>query len=101
MALDVDRTLLYERIDGRVEKMVEAGLVEEVSGLLEAGFRDGLTARQAIGYKEIVSYLDGDMSLDEAVAQIKQATRRGYVAIPKSYGYMPTRALLIHLYDVR
>ena len=68
--------LLYERIDGRVEKMVEAGLVEEVSGLLEAGFRDGLTARQAIGYKEIVSYLDGDMSLDEAVAQIKQATRR-------------------------
>ena len=76
MALDVDRTLLYERIDGRVEKMVEAGLVEEVSGLLEAGFRDGLTARQAIGYKEIVSYLDGDMSLDEAVAQIKQATRR-------------------------
>lgn len=76
MALDVDRALLYERIDGRVEKMVEAGLVEEVSGLLEAGFRDGLTARQAIGYKEIVSYLDGDMSLDEAVAQIKQATRR-------------------------
>ncbi len=38
MALDVDRALLYERIDGRVEKMVEAGLVEEVSGLLEAGF---------------------------------------------------------------
>ena len=39
MALDVDRALLYERIDGRVEKMVEAGLVEEVSGLLEAGLR--------------------------------------------------------------
>lgn len=76
LALDVDRRLLYERIDGRVDKMVDTGLVDEVRGLLDAGFRDGLTAAQAIGYKEIVAYLDGEVSLDEAIAQIKQASRR-------------------------
>ena len=76
LALDVDRQLLYARIDGRVDEMVDAGLVDEVKGLLDAGFREGLTAPQAIGYKEIVAYLDGEASLDEAIAQIKQATRR-------------------------
>ncbi len=76
LALDVDRQLLYARIDARVDEMVDAGLVNEVRGLLNAGFREGLTAPQAIGYKEIVAYLDGEMTLDEAIAQIKQATRR-------------------------
>lgn len=76
IALDVDRRLLYERIDGRVDVMLDAGLVDEVKALLDAGFRDGLTAPQAIGYKEIVAYLDGLCSLGEATGQIKQATRR-------------------------
>ncbi len=56
--------------------MVEAGLVDEVKGLLERGFREGVTAPQAIGYKEIVAALDGRISLEEAVEQIKLATRR-------------------------
>ena len=74
-ALDVDRELLYERIDKRVGEMIEHGLVEEVRGLLDSGFRSGITAPQAIGYKEIVSYIDGEITLDEACEQIRTSTR--------------------------
>ena len=56
--------------------MIESGLINEVSALLNSGFRSALTAPQAIGYKEIVSYLDGTINLDEAINQIKTATRR-------------------------
>lgn len=76
LALDVERQMLYERIDKRVDVMIESGLVDEVRHLLDEGFHDGLTAPQAIGYKEIVAYLEGDITFDEAIAQVKQATRR-------------------------
>lgn len=76
IGLSVDPAILNARIDARVDAMLEAGLVEEVKGLLEAGFREGITAPQAIGYKEIVSALDGDISLDEAIERIKIATHR-------------------------
>lgn len=76
IALSVDRALLYEKIDRRVDRMVDQGLVDEVRGLLSRGFRTGLTAPQAIGYKEIVAYLDGDMTLDGAVELIKRSSRR-------------------------
>lgn len=76
LALDVDRPLLYERINERVDEMLEAGLVDEVRSLLDAGFREGITAPQAIGYKEIVEHLDGRCALEEASDAIKQATRR-------------------------
>ena len=69
---DVERV----RIDARVDAMVETGLVAEVEGLLDRGFREGVTAPQAIGYKEIVEALDGFISLDEAAERIKLATRR-------------------------
>lgn len=76
--LSIERPVpqLYERIDKRVDEMRSAGLIDEVRGLLEQGFRDGLTAPAAIGYKEIVAALDGECSMDDAFAQIKQATRR-------------------------
>lgn len=76
LGMEVDPTVLRARIDARVDAMVEAGLVDEVKGLLERGFREGVTAPQAIGYKEIVAALDGRISLEEAVEQIKLATRR-------------------------
>ena len=75
-ALMRDPVLLAERINVRVDRMIEMGLVQEVEALLDKGLRDALTAPQAIGYKEIVSYLDGDTTLDDAVEQIKTATRR-------------------------
>lgn len=71
-----DPKILADRINERVDKMVEQGLIEEVQTLLNSGFRSALTAPQAIGYKEIVSYLDGDITQDEAIEQIKTATRR-------------------------
>ena len=74
--LAVDPAILAARIDTRVDAMVKAGLVEEVRGLVNAGFREGVTAPQAIGYKEIVAALEGRCTLDEAIASIKQATRR-------------------------
>ncbi len=74
--LKVDRPVLYDRINRRVKAMVEEGLVDEVRGLLQGGFREGLCAPQAIGYKEIVAALEGKCSLEEAVAAIQQASRR-------------------------
>lgn len=76
IGLAVDPEVLAKRINARVDEFIELGLVDEVKGLLEAGFREGITAPQAIGYKEIVSYLDGICTLDEAVDAIKLATRR-------------------------
>ena len=74
--LQRDPEVLARRIDARVDAMMASGLVDEVKGLLSAGFREALTAPQAIGYKEIVAALDGVVSFDEAVVQIKTATRR-------------------------
>ncbi|MDO4498954.1 MAG: tRNA (adenosine(37)-N6)-dimethylallyltransferase MiaA [Coriobacteriaceae bacterium] len=76
IGLKVEPAILNARIDRRVDKMVAAGLVEEVRGLLSQGLREGLTAQYAIGYKEIVAYLDGECSLEEAIASIKISTHR-------------------------
>lgn len=76
IGLDVDPAILRKRIDERVDAMVEEGLVAEVEGLLAQGFREGLCAPQAIGYKEIVAALDGRMSLQEAIDAMKIATHR-------------------------
>ena len=76
VGLKVDPDVLRARIDRRVDAMVRDGLVDEVRGLLQAGFREGITAPQAIGYKEIVDVFDGRSTLDEAIAQIKVSTHR-------------------------
>ena len=76
IGLSVNPDALNTRIEARVDHMVEQGLVEEVKMLLSSGFREGITAPQAIGYKEIVNAIDGRISLSEAIDQIKQATRR-------------------------
>lgn len=74
--LAVAPDLLAKRIDRRVDNMVERGLADEVKRLLNAGFREGVCAPQAIGYKEVVRAFDGDCSFEEAVEDIKTATRR-------------------------
>lgn len=70
-----DRSLLYERINARVDKMFEAGLEEEARGLWLRGLENTPTASQAIGYKELFPYFKGLIGLDEAKERIKQATR--------------------------
>jgi len=72
----VNRDTLYRRIDRRVEDMLARGLVNEVRALLDSGVPATATAMQAIGYKELTSYLRGEGSLDAAVAAIQQASRR-------------------------
>lgn len=76
IGLCCQRELLGARIGKRVDTMREMGLEDEVSQLLDAGFRDGLTSQHAIGYKEIVDAFDGGRSIDQAYEDIKQATRR-------------------------
>lgn len=70
------REELYRRIDARVDAMMAAGLVEEVKALLDQGLRESTTAAQAIGYKEVVEYLDGNCGLEECVETIKLRSRR-------------------------
>lgn len=74
--IDVDKDILNKRINERVDHMRDAGLVSEVETLLDKGLRGALTSSQAIGYKEIVSALDGEITIDEAFELIKTATRR-------------------------
>ncbi len=72
-----NRALLYERINKRVEQMLAQGLLDETRGLLEKGvFNSNKTAAQAIGYKELIGYLQGNEELDVAVEGLKTATRR-------------------------
>ena len=73
--LTMDRSRLYARIDKRVDQMLSQGLVEEVSRLRTMGCCRGQTAMQGLGYKEILDYLDGKCSLDEAVYVLKRDTR--------------------------
>lgn len=75
LGLTCPRAELYKRIDDRLLKMISSGFVEEVQQLLEQGFSPELPTLSAIGYSEIVSYLQGEISLDEAIIVIKRRTR--------------------------
>lgn len=73
--LNMDRRLLYERIEKRVDKMLEQGLVDEVKRLRELGYQRSLVSMQGIGYKEIYAFLEGELSYEEAVLELKKNTR--------------------------
>lgn len=73
--INEDRKLLYENIDKRVDLMIKNGLVDEVQMLKERGLTINNISMQGLGYKEILSYLNGDISLDDAIYIIKRDTR--------------------------
>ncbi|MDR2903547.1 MAG: tRNA (adenosine(37)-N6)-dimethylallyltransferase MiaA [Clostridiales bacterium] len=73
--LSVERPLLYQRIEARVDEMLRTGLVDEVRGLLARGYARTLVSMQGIGYKEIVCYLENEIDFDTAVSELKKATR--------------------------
>lgn len=75
IVLKRDRQELYERINSRVDQMLDQGLVDEVQGLLDMGYGPGLVSMEAIGYKEIIKYLNGNWTYDLAVDKIKQHSR--------------------------
>lgn len=76
IGLTLPRAALYKRIDARIERMVESGLVEEVRRLAEQGYSWHAPAMTGVGYRQIGAYLRGECSLDQAVQDIKRATRR-------------------------
>lgn len=75
IGLTMDREKLYQRINLRVELMIEAGLVEEVRRLLDQGYDASLVSMQGLGYKELIPYLYGEITLEKAINDIKQRTR--------------------------
>ena len=76
MGLDMNREVLYDRINQRVDAMFEAGFVDEVKGLLERRYTPDLKSMQAIGYRHVVDYIQGRLSQDEALRTLKRDTRR-------------------------
>lgn len=73
--LTLNRADLYKKIDERTKKMFSAGLVEEVQKLLDSGISPTAQAMQGIGYKEVVEYLQGNLTLDETISKVSQSTR--------------------------
>ena len=74
--LSMDRELLDARVDLRVERMFQTGLVSEVEDLINKGLLEGKTARAALGYAQVISALSGEITMDEAISQTKLATRQ-------------------------
>ena len=70
------RPELYERVDARIQTMVAAGFIEEVQALLDAGYSPELPSLSAIGYRQIIQYLQGEIELDEAILLMKRITRQ-------------------------
>ena len=73
--LNQDRKILYDRIEKRIDIMIEEGLVNEVKELLAMGCTDDMVSMQGLGYKEIIPYLKGECSLEEAIYILKRDTR--------------------------
>ncbi len=76
IGLSMERKVLYERINQRVDEMLSNGLVDEVSSLIKKGYGKNLVSMRGIGYKEIIEYLEGNTDYEEAVNTLKQNTRR-------------------------
>lgn len=75
IGLNMDRERLYERINSRVDKMIELGLVDEVRSLLDKGLDKNSQSLKAIGYKEVISYLEGEIEYSEMIDLIKKNSR--------------------------
>lgn len=71
-----DRKVLYDRINKRVDQMIDQGLVEEVKGLLDEGLEENVQSLKAIGYREVIPYLEGQYSKEEMIELIKRNSRR-------------------------
>ena len=76
LVLNKDRQVLYKQIEKRIDMMLEAGLVDEVKHLKEMGCTKEMVSMQGLGYKEILAYLNGEWTLDEAIYLLKRDTRR-------------------------
>lgn len=76
IVLNRDRSILYDRINQRVDMMFDMGLLDEVKGLHQMGYTSQMQSMKGIGYKEVLEYFDGKMTLEESIDILKQGTRR-------------------------
>ncbi|MFH2012225.1 MAG: tRNA (adenosine(37)-N6)-dimethylallyltransferase MiaA [Pseudomonadota bacterium] len=76
IGLYIDRQNVYSRIEKRVDRMIDIGLVDEVKHLLEMGYTRDLNSMKGLGYKQIIGYLFGEYSLNEAISALKKDTKR-------------------------
>lgn len=76
IGLTMDRKMLYKRIEERVDKMINSGLVDEVKALLKKGYDENIISMTGVGYRQVIGYLRGDYNLEEAVRLIKRDTKR-------------------------
>ena len=76
IGLDINREILYDRINSRVDAMIDAGFIDEVKRLLDRGYSENLKPMQSIGYRHAVDYIKGRVSWDEALSTLKRDTRR-------------------------
>ncbi len=97
MGLTMPRAVLFERIDRRIESMLDSGLVAEVKNLLERGFPPDLPVFSAIGYRQIITHLQGSLSLTEAETEIKRATR---VLVRRQANWFKVNDPGIHWFDL-
>ncbi|MFC2006371.1 tRNA (adenosine(37)-N6)-dimethylallyltransferase MiaA [Chloroflexota bacterium] len=98
IGLTTDRTELYHRIDLRVDRMIEQGLVEEVRKLVAMGYNFNLPAMSSIGYKQIGMFLRGEMTLETATQQIKFETHR---FARQQYNWFRLKDKRIHWFDIQ
>jgi len=97
IGLTADRTELYRRIDSRVDRMMERGLVQEVQGLVNMGYGPALAAMSGIGYKQIIMALKGELTLPAATEQIKFETHR---VVRHQYSWFRLDDDRIHWFDI-
>ncbi len=76
IGLSLPRAELYQRIDQRIDLMIEAGWIEEVQGLIDCGYSPDLPSLSAIGYAQLAAYLSGEMDLDNAIVEIRRLSRQ-------------------------
>ena len=98
IGLTAERKELYRWIDQRVDQMIERGLVAEVTRLLDMGYTPNLPALSSIGYKQIRSFLRGELALDEAIRQIKVETHR---LVRQQYNWFRLEDKRIHWFDIQ
>jgi tRNA dimethylallyltransferase len=98
IGLTADRAELYQRIDLRVDKMIERGLVDEVKQLLNRGYDANLPAMSGIGYKQIGQFLKGELSLDTAIQQTKFESHR---LVRHQYSWFRLKDVRIRWFDIQ
>jgi tRNA dimethylallyltransferase len=98
IGLTTDRAGLYQRIDSRVDAMIEQGLVEEVKKLMDMGYSLDLPAMSGIGYRQIGMFLKGEMSLEAAIQQIKFESHR---FVRQQYNWFSPKDDRIRWFDIQ